>query len=567
MLPSLWDMYGMPAPRIAPLVLPQPAGLASSPVPMPACQAVVRPAAPFAATAARRAIPVDFIDPGTASYAAARRQQRRSERLDGREASSVWSQQTAEASEASTARGSVDEHEQGAQDRPGSAGSVPAAWQRPLPQGVASAPDWRVAPAAGGRAAARAPMPCNASGGVDVLQAALPPRMRRFDDALRAAHGLRLVPIPADGNCLYSAAALQLYGDAAQDRRVREAVFAYMRGDFDAGGARRTRQHFDALARASEGLGLGAYLELMGQPGRWGGYPELLAMEELYDRPVHLFYVPDAPEAPGAGQPLGAGVQAGAPEARGIHFGGELPAAALAGVTPLRFAYRDGMHYDAVLPVDGVRVRAVYPDVETAYADDAWDLLGSADDDTPTPDLPSGTAGDGSTTNGVGGGGGSQAGGGARRRLLRQKRVQCVYRLPFVAEWLAPRPTPGLEVGAGERHMSDSRRGERSGQAEETDEEMEDGAPDEFPAAPPAIQALQMEATEGILGADGAPAPARPWLRLAVTTTPPRQTSVIADARVAAMPCPAAAAAAVVPVADNSETAAAASDVPEAVEE
>ncbi len=58
-------------------------------------------------------------------------------------------------------------------------------------------------------------------------------------------------------------------------RQVRAAVVDYM------------ELHANVFKLVvSDGMDFEAYLESMRQPMRWGGYPEQMAIEELYDRCV-----------------------------------------------------------------------------------------------------------------------------------------------------------------------------------------------------------------------------------------------------------------------------------------
>lgn len=160
-----------------------------------------------------------------------------------------------------------------------------------------------------------------------------------FDSSLRRHLGLRIVPVYPDGNCLFSSAAMQLYGDPAQYRRVREAVCAYMRGDIpsigpsprqqamatkgrtvlvtdpipvrraaavdpaavarSADARQQTRSFFQRLISLESGVedvDIDTYCdEYMGRDGSWGGYPELVALEEWSDRPVEIFTLPRDP--------------------------------------------------------------------------------------------------------------------------------------------------------------------------------------------------------------------------------------------------------------------------------
>lgn len=234
----------------------------------------------------------------------------------------------------------------------------------------------------------------------DALAAALDPSLASFDRALQADSALRVIPVAGDGDCFYRATALQVFGDAEQCRRVRDAVVSYMRGEIESAegdaddstvgraAARRansTRAYFQELVWASEGphVSLDAYTQRMSMQGSWAGYIEMLAAEELYDRPVRVWYVP----------PAGTDYSSltSALQGQGIHFKGELPSsdsslpveqAPLAGVTPLRYAYSRGNHFDAIVSVHDLCVVKEYSRVEAAWEDYSWDThaVGTAEE-------------------------------------------------------------------------------------------------------------------------------------------------------------------------------------------
>lgn len=91
---------------------------------------------------------------------------------------------------------------------------------------------------------------------------------RAFTAAL-ASEGFERFVVRADGACLFRAVAHQIYGDQALHGRVRAAVCDYMAAH---------PSFFEALSSAF-GQGLSEYLARMRQPGEWGGYVEIVAIE------------------------------------------------------------------------------------------------------------------------------------------------------------------------------------------------------------------------------------------------------------------------------------------------
>jgi len=313
----------------------------------------------------------------------------------------------------------------------------------------------------------------------DALLRGLTPRLAAWDAALRSGgERLRVVPIAGDGSCLFAAAALQLYGDAAQDRRVRDAVTAHMRGEgaASASDVAATRAYFEALVRAEAGgritpagavaaaaaeataaapggALLDTYLERMSRGG-WGGMPELVAISELYDRPVLVYTVPAS-----------AGDIGAPPAGVSLHYDG----APVDGVVPLRFSYRDASHYDAIVSVDAVAVVRVYGSADAAADDEAWD---GGDEALDSEALDSDDSEEG--------------------RRNPYKYVMVIYRVP-------PPPGPAAAAGA-------------AGDSDGDDDELADAFP--MPRAAHAHAAA------------GGHAPS-PWVRMWVATTAPRTAGAV----------------------------------------
>lgn len=91
--------------------------------------------------------------------------------------------------------------------------------------------------------------------------------------------GLSTVHMVADGNCMFRAVAHLQYGYADLHMIVREECVKHMRINSD---------YYRSLLFLDE-MEFETYLDEMSGDQVWGGYPELVAVQEVYDRPVLLF--------------------------------------------------------------------------------------------------------------------------------------------------------------------------------------------------------------------------------------------------------------------------------------
>jgi hypothetical protein len=102
--------------------------------------------------------------------------------------------------------------------------------------------------------------------------------MQRFEYSLENTFHLRLVKTPADGNCLFHAAALALARGMMSYRldhaSIRAAVVEFLT---------RNKECFRAF-QVDE-----AYLARMGRAGTWGGEPELIALANMYMRSIEVY--------------------------------------------------------------------------------------------------------------------------------------------------------------------------------------------------------------------------------------------------------------------------------------
>lgn len=89
-------------------------------------------------------------------------------------------------------------------------------------------------------------------------------------------HGYTVREIPGDGNCLFRAVALQVYGSEDEYDRVRQEVATHMEKNAE-------RYNFGDIADFPQ------YIQRMRTDSEWGGHHEIQAIRERYDRPVHVY--------------------------------------------------------------------------------------------------------------------------------------------------------------------------------------------------------------------------------------------------------------------------------------
>lgn len=105
----------------------------------------------------------------------------------------------------------------------------------------------------------------------------------RFARLLKQERGLEVVPQEGDGNCLFRAVALQVYGDAGMHAQVRQQCLNFMARD---------PQHFGDFI---SGEPFDAYIARKRQDGVHGNHAEIQACSELFNRPVQVFEVEERP--------------------------------------------------------------------------------------------------------------------------------------------------------------------------------------------------------------------------------------------------------------------------------
>jgi OTU-like cysteine protease len=126
--------------------------------------------------------------------------------------------------------------------------------------------------------------------------------------------GLEIVEQEGDGNCLFRAVSLQVYGDSSMHMEVRERCMDFMLRD---------KEHFGTFVI---GEPFDHYIARKRLFGVHGNNPEIQAIAELFNRPVEVF-TPENPE-----HPLNI-------------FHTEYKTSDV----PIRLSYHDGNHYNAII--------------------------------------------------------------------------------------------------------------------------------------------------------------------------------------------------------------------------
>jgi len=135
-----------------------------------------------------------------------------------------------------------------------------------------------------------------------------------FRAALKKERGLEIREQDGDGNCLFRAISLQVYGDPSMHGDVRKQCMDHMERD---------QEHFSQFVTGEPFL---QYVARTRQDGVHGNNPEIQASSELFNRPIEVF----TPE--NGSSPLNI-------------FHAEYKT----GDVPIRLSYHDGNHYNAVI--------------------------------------------------------------------------------------------------------------------------------------------------------------------------------------------------------------------------
>lgn len=153
----------------------------------------------------------------------------------------------------------------------------------------------------------------------DVREPVMNPRPTVVDEQQQFAaalkkQGLEIVEQEGDGNCLFRAISLQVYGDASMHEEVRQRCLDFMARD---------KEHFSQFITDEP---FEQYIRRKRQDGVHGNNPEIQAISELFNRPIEVF-VPEN----------------GASPLNIFHAEYKTQDA------PIRLSYHDGNHYNAVI--------------------------------------------------------------------------------------------------------------------------------------------------------------------------------------------------------------------------
>jgi len=157
-----------------------------------------------------------------------------------------------------------------------------------------------------------------------------------FRAILKKERRLEIREQDGDGNCLFRAISLQVYGDPSMHGDVRKQCMDHMERD---------QEHFSQFVTGEPFL---QYVARTRQDGVHGNNPEIQASSELFNRPIEVF----TPE--NGSSPLNI-------------FHAEYKT----GDVPIRLSYHDGNHYNAVIdplvPTAGLGLGL--PGLKPGYAD------------------------------------------------------------------------------------------------------------------------------------------------------------------------------------------------------
>lgn len=170
-----------------------------------------------------------------------------------------------------------------------------------------------------------------------IVQAAADARARfqKLQNELKAKKGFYVQPIDGDGNCMFRAVALQVWGDQDEHAQVRQSCMDHMEA---------CRSYYQDFI---DGEGFSEYIARKRQDRVHGNNPELQAISEIYNRPVEVYV--DGAEPSNTLDPGGADRN-----------------------PPLRLSYHENCHYNAVMdpenPTVGVGVLSCLSDFEPGLA-------------------------------------------------------------------------------------------------------------------------------------------------------------------------------------------------------
>jgi OTU domain-containing protein 5 len=164
-------------------------------------------------------------------------------------------------------------------------------------------------------------------------------QIERFEEALKK-QGLEMVEQEGDGNCLFRAVSLQVYGSADNHAEVRERCMDFMArneehySNFVAIGSRETDADAVPVARAASAFQ--DYVARKRIIGVHGNHAEIQAISELFNRPIEVYTPPEVD---------GKSDQADPSPLQPMNFHAEYKT----NDPPIRLSFHDGNHYNAVI--------------------------------------------------------------------------------------------------------------------------------------------------------------------------------------------------------------------------
>mmetsp|Transcript_5512 Transcript_5512/g.7419 ORF Transcript_5512/g.7419 Transcript_5512/m.7419 type:complete len:446 (-) Transcript_5512:110-1447(-) len=173
--------------------------------------------------------------------------------------------------------------------------------------------------------------------------------------------GLQMVPVDGDGNCLFRAISIQIYGDANMHTEVRRRCMDFMAKD---------SAHFSQFIEGTTSdITFLDYVSRKRSDGVHGNNPEIQAISELYNRPIEV-YVPSTDRLR-ANNPVNSKGESCDNNDDLIQPINIFHSDYKTNDTPIRLSYHDGNHYNAIidpyLPTAGLGLGL--PDLKLGLAD------------------------------------------------------------------------------------------------------------------------------------------------------------------------------------------------------
>lgn len=160
------------------------------------------------------------------------------------------------------------------------------------------------------------------------------PEMERLKAQLKAK-GLEVKKMLGDGNCLFRAVSTQIYGDPEWHGEIRRRVVDYMRSE---------KSYFAQFIVEN----YDQYIEKLCKDGCYANNPEIQAIAELYNRAIEVYGVSSARSSSSSTTPSSSSslVSSSSESIKPINI---FQASYTKHNAPIRLAYTNGNHYDAVI--------------------------------------------------------------------------------------------------------------------------------------------------------------------------------------------------------------------------